>query len=204
MPSSFNISRLSVGRLTTKEVRRGEEKGCPGGNQEATRCQFYPGDTIPHLVGEYGDDQEGQWEIAMCTNYTNLNKVFPKDPYPLPSIDWLMGGASGSTLLNITRSKCTPEDNTKTAFITDAGAYYYKVMPFGLKNVGATYQHLMDRIFKDLIGGDMEVYVDDMVVKFMATTDHCKALGRVFQVLRKHQLKMNLENALSQSRLENF
>ncbi|RDY04071.1 Retrovirus-related Pol polyprotein from transposon 17.6, partial [Mucuna pruriens] len=71
------------------------------------------------------------------------------------------------------------------------GAYCYKVMPFGLKNIGATYQRLMDKIFDGLIGNKVEVYVDDMVVKFIIVEDHCKALGRVFQVLRRHQLKLN-------------
>ncbi|RDX88902.1 Retrovirus-related Pol polyprotein from transposon opus, partial [Mucuna pruriens] len=56
-----------------------------------------------------------------------------------------------------------PADEEKTAFITEAGAFCYKVMPFGLKNAGATYQRLMDKVFKEIIGKDMEVYVDDML-----------------------------------------
>ncbi|RDX93754.1 Retrovirus-related Pol polyprotein from transposon gypsy, partial [Mucuna pruriens] len=56
-------------------------------------------------------------------------------------------------------------DEEKIAFITDADAFCYKVMPFGLKNTEATYQRLMDKIFKEVMGVDVEVYVDDMVVK---------------------------------------
>ena len=56
-------------------------------------------------------------------------------------------------------------DQIKTTFVTDCGLYCYKVMPFGLKNAGATYQRLVNRIFADLIGKTMEVYVDDMLVK---------------------------------------
>ncbi|RDX69907.1 Retrovirus-related Pol polyprotein from transposon 17.6, partial [Mucuna pruriens] len=66
-------------------------------------------------------------------------------------------------------------------------------MPFGLKNTRATYQLLMDKIFEEIIGTNMEVYVDNMVVKSTTVVDHCKALERVFQVLRRHQLKLNLE-----------
>ncbi|CAL2239067.1 unnamed protein product [Prunus armeniaca] len=58
-----------------------------------------------------------------------------------------------------------PADSEHTAFITDRGLYCYNVMPFGLKNAGATYQRLVNRIFAKHIGGIMEVYVDDMLVK---------------------------------------
>jgi len=58
-----------------------------------------------------------------------------------------------------------PLDQDKTTFMTEGENYCYKVMPFGLKNEGATYQRLMDKVFKDLIGNTIEVYVDDMVVK---------------------------------------
>ena len=56
-------------------------------------------------------------------------------------------------------------DTPKLSFITDQGLYYYIVLPFGLKNAGATYQRLVSKIFKYLIGKTMEVYVDDMLVK---------------------------------------
>ena len=56
-------------------------------------------------------------------------------------------------------------DMIKTTFIIEEANYYYKVMPFSLKNVGATYQRLMDKVFSHLIGKSVEVYVDDMVVK---------------------------------------
>ncbi|RDX92393.1 hypothetical protein CR513_25480, partial [Mucuna pruriens] len=84
----------------------------------------------------------GKWR--MCLNYTDLNKACPNDPYPLPSIDRLVGGASGSALLSFMDIKMHPQDEAKTAFITNVGAYCYKVIPFGLKNVGATYQRMMD------------------------------------------------------------
>lgn len=56
-------------------------------------------------------------------------------------------------------------DQEDTAFTTDQGLYCYKVMPFGLKNSGATYQKLVNRMFAPLIGKSIEVYVDDMLVK---------------------------------------
>ncbi|RDX61680.1 Retrovirus-related Pol polyprotein from transposon 17.6, partial [Mucuna pruriens] len=86
-----------------------------------------------------------------------------------------------------------PDDEEKTAFITDYGAFCYKVMLFGLKNAGATYQRLMDKNFKDVIGRDVEVYVDDIVAKSKGGEDYCEALGRVFKVLGRHQLRLNPE-----------
>jgi hypothetical protein len=56
-------------------------------------------------------------------------------------------------------------DDKRTSFITDRGLYYYKMMPFGLKNAGATYQRLVKKMFLDHIGRNVEVYVDDMLVK---------------------------------------
>ena len=58
-----------------------------------------------------------------------------------------------------------PDDQEKTAFITERGIFYYKVMPFGLKNAGATYQRLVNKIFTDYLGDTMEVYIDDMLIK---------------------------------------
>lgn len=58
-----------------------------------------------------------------------------------------------------------PEDEKKTAFITNQELHYYKVMPFGLKNTKATYQYLINKVFKDQIGHNVEVYIDDMLVK---------------------------------------
>ena len=73
-----------------------------------------------------------------------------------------------------------PEDEENTAFMTDVPSYYYKVMPLGLKNVGATYQRLMDKVFADQIGRNVEVYVNDMVAKTPTSGDYCKDLEEIF------------------------
>ncbi|RDY08045.1 hypothetical protein CR513_07759, partial [Mucuna pruriens] len=135
----------------------------------------------------------GRWRI--CTDYTDLNKVCPKDPYPLPNIDRLVDSVLGfmDAYSGYNQIKIHPEDEEKTAFITNGGAFCYKVMPFGLKNAGATYQRLMDKIFKEVIGRDIEVYVDDMVAKSKGRENHCETLQRVFGILRRHQLRLNPE-----------
>ena len=76
-------------------------------------------------------------------------------------------------------------DMHKTAFITDDANYFYRVMPFGVKNAGATYQRLMDKVFSHLMGQCVEVYVDDMVVKSPSHHQHAEDLSVVFSALRQ-------------------
>ena len=91
----------------------------------------------------------------MCTNYIDLNRVCPKDAYPLSNIDWLVDGASGFQVLSFSDAyfeynqiKMHPLDEEKMTFITKDANFCYKAIPFGLKNAGAIYQWLMDRVFK--------------------------------------------------------
>ncbi|PKI48641.1 hypothetical protein CRG98_030969 [Punica granatum] len=108
----------------------------------------------------------------MCVDYTNLNKSYPKHAYPLPRIDQLVDSIAGNELLtfmdaysgyNQIRMHSTDEEHT--VFYTDNGVCCYKVMPFKLKNVGATYQRLVNRMFVKKLGRHVEAYMDDMIVK---------------------------------------
>ena len=85
----------------------------------------------------------------------------------------------------------TLEDLENTSFITPIGNYHYKVMPFGLKNVGSTYQRIMTRMFEPQLGKNIEVYIDDMVVKSRVVFEHVKDLINIFEILRKHKLRLN-------------
>ena len=87
--------------------------------------------------------------------------------------------------------KMAEEDQEKTAFITSQGLYCYKVMPFRLKNAGATYQRLVNKIFSEKIGRNMEVYVDDMLVKSKEELTHLDDLKETFATLRQYQMKLN-------------
>ena len=82
-------------------------------------------------------------------------------------------------------------DEEHTSFITDRGLYCYKVMPFGLKNVGAIYQRMVNMMFTKKIGRTMKVYVDDMLVKSKLIVDHIQDLDLMFKVLRRYQMKLN-------------
>jgi len=85
-------------------------------------------------------------------------------------------------------------DKEKIAFVTDCDNFYYEVMPFGLKNVGATYQRLMDQIFKGMLDRNDEVYVDDIVVKFDSCIQHIQDLKKVFKAIKYHGMRLNLDN----------
>ena len=82
-------------------------------------------------------------------------------------------------------------DHKHMSFITNRGMYCYKVIPFGLINTRATYQRLVNMMFRDQIDKTMEVYVDDMLVKLKNTDDHVKHLGEMFTILRNYQMKLN-------------
>ena len=82
-------------------------------------------------------------------------------------------------------------DQEKTSFITSQGLFYYKVMPFRLKNVGATYQRLMNKMFAHQIGRNVQVYVDDMLVKSIREDDHLSDLQETFDTLRTYNMKLN-------------
>ena len=108
----------------------------------------------------------------MCVNFRDLNKGSPKDDFPLPHIDILVDNTTGHALLSFmdgfsryNQIKMALEDMEKTSFITPWGTYCYKVMPFGLKNVGATYQQAATTLLHDLIHKEVKFYVDDMIMK---------------------------------------
>ena len=84
-------------------------------------------------------------------------------------------------------------DQEHTSFITDRRTYHYRVMPFDLKNAGATYQRLVNAVFQHQIGRNMEVYVDDMLVKSKLFSDHVADLRETFKILRKYEMKLNSE-----------
>ena len=137
-----------------------------------------------------------KWRV--CMDFTDLNKACPKDPFPLPRIDRLVDATVGHPRMSFLDAfqgyhqiPLTLEDQVKTAFMTPVGNYHYKVMHFGLKNAGSTYQRMMTRIFEPQLGKVIEVYIDDMVVKSKIVFEHVKDLEIIFDILREHKLRLN-------------
>ena len=82
------------------------------------------------------------------------------------------------------------------SFMTDKGLYCYNVMPFELKNAGATYKRLVNRMFAKQIGNNKEVYVDDMLVKSKHNCNHVDDLADYFDILRKYNTRLNPQKCL--------
>ena len=138
----------------------------------------------------------GKWRV--CIDYTDLNEACPKDSFPLPHIDQIVDAIIGHGILSFLDAfsryhqiPMHPSDVEKMAFIAPHRLYYYNVMSFGLKNAGATYQRMVTKIFRLLIGKSMEVYIDDMLNKSKDCPDHTRHLQEVFKLLRKYSMKLN-------------
>jgi ribonuclease HI len=145
--------------------------------------------------------KNGKWRV--CVDFTDLNKACPKDPFPLPRIDQLVDSASGHERMSFLDAfqgyhqiPMTMSDQEKTAFITPKGIYCYKVMPFGLKNAGATYQQMVTDMFGHLIGKTVEVYIDDMLIKSVRKTNHIEDLREVLRILRSNKLRLNASKCI--------
>ena len=117
----------------------------------------------------------GKWR--MCVDFMDLNRACLKDSYPLPRIDTLVDSTARHELLSFmdafsgyNQIKMKEEDQEKTSFVTSQGLFCYKVMSFGLKNVGATYQRLMNKMFAHQLRKNVQVYIDDKLVRVYART----------------------------------
>ena len=139
-------------------------------------------------------------KVRVCVDFRDLNQATPKDNFPLPHIDVLVDNTAGNHLFSFmdgfsgyNQIRMAEEDKTKTTFTTAWGTFCYRVMPFGLKNAGATYQRAMVALFHDLMHKEVEVYVDDIIAKSKQDKNHVEVLRRLFERLRKFQLKLNPE-----------
>ena len=143
----------------------------------------------------------GKWR--MCVDFTDLNRAYPKDSYPLPRIDTLVDSTARHQLLSFmdafsgyNQIRMKEADQEKTSFVTSQGLFCYKVMSFGLKNAGATYQRLMNKMFAYQIGRNVQVYVDDMLVKSLREDNHLSDLQETFNILRAYNMKLNLNKCV--------
>jgi hypothetical protein len=138
----------------------------------------------------------GAW--CMCIDFTDLNKVCPKDPFALPLIDQVVDSTAGSELLCFLDTyscyhqiKMAIKDQEKTSFITPSGPFCYTSMPFSLKNTGAMYQWCMQNCLREQIGRNVHTYVDNIVVNSLKKDDLITDLTETFANLRRYNMKLN-------------
>ncbi|GKB71373.1 reverse transcriptase domain-containing protein [Tanacetum coccineum] len=139
---------------------------------------------------------DGNWR--MCVDFTDLNKAYPQDCYPLPEIDWKVESLCSypfkcflDAYKGYHQIQMADSDKEKTAFHTSQGVYCYTKMPFGVKNAGAMYQRLVDKAFYSQVGRNIEVYVDDLVIKSHTGSEMLRDIDETFRTLRKINMKLN-------------
>ncbi|GJX45660.1 reverse transcriptase domain-containing protein [Tanacetum coccineum] len=181
VPRTLAEHKLGVKDLTSQTKKRGQApKGSKVINEEVQKLvkdgiirEVTYHSWISNLVLVKKHDES--WR--MCVDITNLNKAYPKDyaykGYP--------------------QIQMTEEDEEKTAFHTSQGVLCYIKMPFRLKNVGATYQRLVDKAFNRQIERHLEVYVNDLVIKSHSEKEVVRDIQEAFHTLRKINTKLNLK-----------
>jgi hypothetical protein len=137
-------------------------------------------------------------QIRCCVDFRNLNKACLKDEFSLPNMDLLIDSAVGHAMFSFmdgfsdySQILMSPKDTEKIALRTPIRNFYYTIMPFGLKNAGATYQRTITAMFHDMMHREIEDYVDDIVVKSKKREDHFGFLKKVFERCWLYKLKMN-------------
>ena len=134
----------------------------------------------------------------MCVDYTDHNWAIAKDNFLLSQMETLVDRSIGHGFLlfldafsGYHQIPLSEADRPHNSFITDRRLYQYKVISFRLKNAGATYQRMVNKLFKDQIGQTMEVYIDDMLIKGREFEEHLNNMQHTFDTLRTVQLKLN-------------
>ena len=137
-------------------------------------------------------------KVIMCVDFINLNKACPKDDFPLLHINVLVDNTARSALMSLmdgflgyNQIKMALKEMTKTTFTTEWGIYCYTVMLFGLKNARATYQRMAIALLHDMMHNEVEVYVDDMIVKSKDRENHTTNLRKFFERIKEYRLRLN-------------
>ena len=138
-----------------------------------------------------------QGTIHVCVDYRDINRACPKDNFPTPFIDQIIDECAGSEMYSFmdgfsgyNQINIAPGDQHKTAFICPWGTFAYKKLPFGLKNVGATFQRAMSYAFHD-IRHIVQPYLDDLPAHSAKCQDHPKHLREIFLRCRYYRIRLN-------------
>src|SRR5271156_6714973 len=136
--------------------------------------------------------------IRVCMDFRDLNLACLKDDFSLPNIEMIVDMTAGYEMYSLmdgfsgyNQIKIALEDQEKTAFTCAWGTFCWNIIPFGLKNAGATYQRAMTTIFHDMMHKNMEDYVDDTLAKSKERGTHIADLGKILDRMQQFQLRLN-------------
>lgn len=147
----------------------------------------------------------------MCIDFTDLNVIGPKYPYPLTNIDRLIEGYLGYRMLSFMDAysgyiqiKTDPIDAPKMEFMSHHDNYYYNIIPFGLNNVGVTYQRLMNVVLSKQIGHNLEVYIYDMIMKTSEGEHHAVDFKDILVTISNYNMCFNLDKCSFSMQADKF
>ncbi|KAJ9525206.1 hypothetical protein QJQ45_020746, partial [Haematococcus lacustris] len=183
--STYNMSTSELSELKA-QITEMQEKG------------FIRPNTSPYAAGVlFVRKKDGTFR--MCVDYRPLNRITIKNKYPLPRVENMLDRLHGATVFSkidlrqgYHQIRIAPEDIPKTAFSTRYGHFEFTVLPFGLCNAPATFQRLMNDIFRQELDDHVIVYLDDILIFSRTHEEHAKHLDRVLSLLRQHKLYAKL------------
>lgn len=142
-------------------------------------------------------------EIRLCVDFLNLNRALDKENYPVPPMEKILQAVSGSEMFSLldgfsdyNQVLVVEPNQLKTTFRTKWGTFTFRRMPFGLINVGTTFQRAMDIAFLGLIGKSMVVYLDEVTVFSKRMCDHLHHLKHIFERCRKYGISLNPKKSI--------
>ena len=179
MSQAVDQQKCQTCSVEEEKSQRQAPKGHQRISEKVATGRVYMRSTAYHMVGKHGTGKKFKWRVEDMWRLHRPEQGVPKYSYPLPNINHFVDNALDFGMLSFrdtfsgyNQVKMHLNDEEKTALITNDGVYYYRVIPFEMKNAGATYQRMMNMVFSEQIKRNMEAYVYDILIKSNEPQQH--------------------------------